>query len=153
MIFPAKVDLWFLALFYGLGVLMIVAAPWVRKKPRGTAGGLLLLAIGVLFVGVGWRASSVRYVLTHDGYLDATGWPLGGRITHVSAIARIEPSRDPRASHAASLDRLRIDYGRGGLIFIAVRDKRAFLEAVAALDPALVQTGTGLRRNAGGEPD
>ncbi len=146
MEFAAKVDLWFLLLFYGLGGLMVFAAPWVRRQPRGATGSALLLVIGVLFVAVGWRASAVRYVITEGGYLDATGWPMGGRITHASEIHRVEPSRDPRASHAASLDRLRIDHGRGGLIFIAVRDPSGFLDALAAQDPALERTASGIRR-------
>lgn len=151
MVFSAKVDLWFLALFYGLGVLMILAAPMIRHKPRGGASAALLFAIGVLFVGIGWCTSSVSYVITEDGHLDATGWPLDGRITHASAIHRVEESRDLRASHAASIDRLRIDYGRGGLILIAVRDKVAFLDALAAQDAGLIRTPTGIRRTRPGD--
>ncbi len=146
MEFAAKVDLWFLLLFYGLGGLMVLGAPALRHRPRGIAGSLVLIAVGWLFIGIAWRASSVRYAITEDGYLDATGWPFGGRITSVGAIHRVEPSRDPRASHAASLDRLRIDYDEGGLIFIAVRDKPGFLDALAAGDPALERTASGIRR-------
>lgn len=151
MVFPAKVDLWFLALFYGLGVLMILAAPMVRHKPRGGASAALLFVIGALFVGIGWCTSSVIYVITDDGHLDAKGWPLGGRITHASAIHRVEESHDLRASHAASIDRLRIDHGHGGLIFIAVRDKAAFLDALAEQDAGLIRTPTGIRRTGPGD--
>ena len=145
-IFPAKVDLWFLGLFYGFGVLMIGIVPFIWRQPRGRVAGSLLVFFGILFVGIAWRVSEVNYVITEDGYLDATGWPLDGRITSLSAITRIEPSNDARASHAASLDRLRIDHGRGGLIFIAVHDKADFLDTLAAKEPGLVRTETGLRR-------
>ena len=144
--FAAKVDLWFLLLFYGLGGLMVLGAPALRHRPRGIAGSLVLIAVGWLFIGVAWRASSVRYVITEDGYLEATGWPFDGRITALGAIHRVEPSRDPRASHAASLDRLRIDYGEGGLIFIAVRDETGFLDALARGDSNLERTARGIRR-------
>ncbi len=159
MIFEAKVDLWFLVLFYGLGIGMIVAAPLIRNRPRGLAAAGLLVVLGILFVGVGWRASVVEYVITDDGYLDATGWPLNGRIAHASEILAVEPSNDPSSSHAASLDRLRIDYeltsprrvGKRhatlGLIFIAVEEELEFLDALASKDPHLVRTATGIRRS------
>ena len=146
MIFPAKVDLWFLALFYGLGALMILCAPFIRKQARSGVTAIVLLVCGLLFLGVGWRASAVEYVLTQDGHLDATGWPFDGRITSLDAIRRIEPSNDPRASHAASLDRLRIDHGNGQTIFIAVHDKAAFLDAVAERSAVLRRTARGVER-------
>ncbi|NNL84679.1 MAG: hypothetical protein HKP27_03455 [Myxococcales bacterium] len=154
MEFPAKVDLWFLAVFYGGGAAMLLTAPLVWKKTRGTRlkrgalGASLQAVIGVLFVAVAWQASAVRYVLSADGYLDAHGgWPLSGRIASIASITRVEPSRDGRASHAASLDRLRIDYGRSRVVFIAVHDKPGFLDALAARDPDLLRTETGIRRN------
>ena len=101
----------------------------------------------MLFIGVGWRVSAVEHVITEDGYLDATGYPFEGRITHLRAITSIEPSNDRRASQAASLDRLRIAYGRGGVVFIAVHDQAAFLDALATKDPALIRTASGLRRD------
>ena len=149
MSFQAKVDLWFLALFYGFGIGMIVAAPfmWKARRQGSAVAAVLLVAIGILFVGIARQTSSVSFVITDDGYLDARGgWPFTGRIAHASAITRIEPSNDPRASHAASLDRLRVDHGNGGLIFIAVEDQEAFLDALAAKDPGLIRTETGIRR-------
>jgi hypothetical protein len=156
MSFAAKVDLWFLALFYGFGIAMLIGAPFRRRRRHGLWGGVLLTAIGLLFIGVGWRASAVTYLITADGFLDATGWPLDGRIAHVSEIQSVEPSHDARASHAASLDRLRIDYlrsgkvqgeaAKAGLIFIAVEEESAFLDALADKDANLIRTSTGLRR-------
>lgn len=145
--FAAKVDLWFLGLFYGFGVFMLVAGPLVRKRPQGRFAAALLPILGLLFLGVGWTVSQVRYEITETGYLDAHGWPYAGRITHVSEIEKIEASRDPRASHAASLDRLRIDFADRRLIFIAVVDKQGFLDAIAARDPGLVRTKAGVLRS------
>jgi len=149
MEFAAKVDLWFLALFYGSGVLMIGLAPFVRA--RGAWAAALLAACGVLFVFVGWSVDRMVIVVTPDGHLDARGWPWGGRITHVDRIRSIEPSNDPRASLAASLDRLRVEYGGpnprdGGLIFIAVHDEQGFLDTVAAASGRLERTRTGVAR-------
>jgi len=156
MSFAAKVDSWFLVLFYGFGIAMVIGAHLLRKRRHGPWQVVLLTAIGLLFIGVGWRASSVNYLITADGFLDATGWPLNGRIAHVSEIQSVEPSNDPRASHAASLDRLRIDYlgresedggaARTGLLFIAVEEEAAFLDALAEKDAELIRTSAGLRR-------
>lgn len=132
---------------------MLVAAPLVWRAKQGSRlkhgpfAASVQATVGLLFVAVAWQASSVRYVLSADGYLDAHGgWPLSGRITPIGSITRVEPSRDSRASHAASLDRLRIDYGRSRVVFIAVQDKPGFLEALVARDPALQHTETGLHR-------
>lgn len=144
MVFDAKVDWWFLALFYGLGAWMLIVAPWIRRRSRGAA--LLLAVCGLLFVAVAWSVDRVTFEITPGGHLDAHGWPWNGRITRLDAIRRIEPSHDPRASHAASLDRLRIDYGDDGLIFIAVIDRDGFLDAVAQASPVLERTGSGVRR-------
>ena len=146
MTFEAKVDLWFLAVFYGAGVAMLASALFFGRKLRRRIDAPILFVIGALFVGVGWRTSAVQYVLTTDGFLDSTGWPFDGRITPIRSIRSVEPSRDGRASHAASFDRLRIDYGRHGVIFIAVHDKARFLDALAAQDTGLERTATGVRR-------
>ncbi len=153
MVFPAKVDLWFSLVFYGAGLAMLFGAPFAWKRTtgsvlkRGPLGAILLGFLGVLFVAVPSHVSSVRYVLTGDGYLDAQGgWPFAGRITSIAAIRSVEPSRDPRSSHAASFDRLRIDYGPDGRIFIAVHDKPAFFDALVRRDPGLIRTETGVRR-------
>jgi Bacterial PH domain len=146
MSFAAKVDLWFLALFYGFGVFMLVGSPLIRKKRRGAAASGLLFVLGLLFIAIGWRATAVRYLITEDGYLDAAGWPLNGRIAHVSEIRSIASSHDPRASHAASLDRLRIDYGERGVIFVAVEDEAGFLEALSMKDANLTPSPSGLIR-------
>ena len=146
MTFEAKVDLWFLAVFYGAGIAMLACALLFRRKLRRRIDAPILFVIGALFVSVGWRTSAVQYVLTDDGFLDSTGWPFDGRITDIRGIRSVEPSRDGRPSHAASFDRLRIDYGRHGVIFIAVHERARFLDALAARDAGLERTRTGVRR-------
>ena len=146
MEFAAKVDTWFLALFGGLGLLMLLGAPLFHRKIGKAPAAVLLAVIGVLFIGVAWRASAVSFLLTPDGHLDVLGWPHAGRIAPVGEIHSVVFSNDPRASLAASLDRLRIDYGEHGLIFIAVEDEDGFLAALSAMDPGLVRTQDGLRR-------
>ncbi len=146
MEFPAKVDWWFQLLFYGLGILMLLGAPLLIRV-KGALGTIILAVVGVLFVAIGWQTNSVTYVITEDAHLVAKGgYPLNGYIADLRTVQRIEPSDDPRSSHAASLDRLRIDYGCGGLIFIAVHDKPAFLDAVVKAEPTLKRTATGVIR-------
>jgi len=147
LIFPAKVDLWFYALFYGGGALMLGLAHYLWKRTRGRLGAITVAACGLLFLMVAWRVGAMTLELTDDGFLDVRGWPFAGRITHVGKIQRVEPSRDPRSSLAASLDRLRIDYGQAGVVFIAVPNQAVFLDALSRHDSGLVRRGRGLRRD------
>ena len=146
MSFQSKVDLWFLAAFTVSGVGMLLGSLVAFRHPRGRLGGAALAAGGLIFLATIWRISAVQYAITEDGHLDSLGWPFDGRVTSLSQIHRIAESRDPRGSRAASLDRLRIDYGDGGLTFIAVEDEAAFLDAIASREPALQRTPTGLQR-------
>lgn len=153
--FPAKVDLWFSAVFYGGGLAMILTVPWILQKTggwalkRGRLGASIQAVVGILFIAVAWQASSVTYVLTDDGFLTARGgWPMSGRLMSIEEIWAVEPSRDSRGSHAASLDRLRIDYGEYRVVFIAVHDQPAFLDALVARHPGLSRTETGVKRAA-----
>lgn len=144
MEFAAKVDLWFLLLFYGSGLLMIGMALFLPMPQRFAR--ILLVPLGIVFMGVAYTADRMVIVITPDGYLDSRGWPYTGRITPIDQIRRVEPSNDPRSSLAASLDRLRVDYGHGGLIFIAVEDESGFLDALAKASDQLQRTPDGVQR-------
>ena len=59
-IFPAKVDLWFYALFYGGGALMLGLALYLWKRARGRLGAITVSACGLLFLMVAGRADDPR---------------------------------------------------------------------------------------------
>jgi hypothetical protein len=56
----------------------------------------------------------------------------------IADITSITPTSNPLSSPALSLDRLRIEYGRGHLLMISPRDKEQFVRdlVVTARDPA-----------------
>lgn len=137
--FAAKVDGWFLAIFFGSGVGMLLMGAVMRSK--GRLGRGILGVLGVLFVGIGFYVQSERYVLAASGELWAHNWLGAAFLGHVDQIRAITPSNDSRASRAASLDRLRIDWRNGNVVFIAVEDEDGFLDAVAEASPELERTG------------
>jgi hypothetical protein len=131
---------------------VLLGAPFIRKQRRGIAPAGLLILLGLLFLAIGWRASEVSYEITRDGFLDARGWPFGGRIAPLCEIRSVEPSHDPRASQAASLDRLRIDLDGHRTIFVAVEDESGFLDALAEGDAELIRVRDGIVRRTPGSP-
>jgi len=60
----------------------------------------------------------------------------------IADIVRITPTTNALSSPALSLDRLRIEYGRGSAIMISPRDKDQFLRDLEEF-----------RRNGHGSPD
>ncbi|MDH3202082.1 MAG: PH domain-containing protein [Myxococcales bacterium] len=142
MEFAAKVDTWFLLSFYG-GALFMFAGALLR---RGVPGFMkvLLLVLAILFVCVGVFVDNRAYIVAgtelHEKDL------FGSRpFRDLNRVTSVRPSNNPRASKAASLDRLRVEGDDGSVVFIAVEDKPAFLKALAE-NSRLVPDGDGLVR-------
>jgi hypothetical protein len=145
MDFPSKVDSWFLALFWGMALVMALAAPVIWTK-RSKGAGALLGVLAVLFIGIGFSALSLTYRVAPDGVVSVHGGLLnGGPLFRIDDVISIAPSRDPRSAPAGSLDRLMVTYSHG-VVLISPRDKAGFLDAIAAQRPALVRSELSLRR-------
>ena len=85
-------------------------------------------------IGVGlplWLLLGTRYILEPDQLLVRSG-PFRWRVP-IADIVRITPTTNPLSSPALSLDRLRIEYGRGSAIMISPRDKDRFLRDLEEL--------------------
>jgi len=128
--FNSKIDLWLLV------VLLLFAAvclfPALRMLGAGTgiamrAFAVLLLLIAALPV---WLIAATHYVLT-DTALEVRSGPFRWRV-RLDEITAITPTRSPLSSPALSLDRLRIDYGRGRSIMISPEPRQAFLHQLQA---------------------
>ena len=87
-----------------------------------------VLALGAVFPL--WVLVSTRYVLRSDR-LDVHSGPLHWRIA-LREIERALPSHAAWSSPALSLERIRIDYGRGRSIMISPRDRAMFLRELDA---------------------
>lgn len=132
MEFAAKVDTWFLLSFYGGALLMFAGALIRRRVP--TFMRVLLFVLAILFVGVGVFVDNRAYIVAGTELYEKDLF--GTRpFRDLKRVTSVRPSSNPRASKAASLDRLRIEGDDGRVVFIAVDDKPAFLRALAESSP------------------
>lgn len=84
-----------------------------------------MLAILALYIGIVWP---VEYEVGDGELLIRYGF-IRNRIP-LEQITRIQPSRNPLASPALSLDRLRLDRRGGGYVLISPADRGGFVRAI-----------------------
>ena len=140
--FASKVDGWLLAVILASVLVCLVATAPVLAAP-GTARWPTAF---VTLVGVGlplWVLGSTRYTLM-DAELRVRSGPFRWRVP-LREVREITPTRDPLSSPALSLDRLRIDYGRGKWIMISPRDKELFIRELNARREAAAELHQGHR--------
>jgi membrane protein YdbS with pleckstrin-like domain len=129
-IYRSKVDIW---LFVVLAFAALAALYSAAQTMAAGTTGSILVAVLVAVVGVGlplWLLFSTRYTLEAT-YLLAQSGPFKW-VVPLADIKSITPSNNPLSSPALSLDRLRIDYGKGRMLLISPRDKEQFLQDVEA---------------------
>jgi hypothetical protein len=137
LVYESRVDTWLAGVLI-LGVIAAVTAAvsliWFVVPPRPLAAAVIGLLGAALPL---WVMLSTRYALTDSTLLVSSG-PFRWRVP-VQEIRGITPTRSPLSSPALSLDRLRIEYGRGSWLMISPRDKDGFLRELAVRrgsDPA-----------------
>lgn len=129
-VYRSKVDIW---LFVMLAFAALAALYSAAQTMAAGSTGAIVVAILVAVVGVGlplWLLFSTRYTLEATRLLAQSGpfkW-----VVPLADIKSITPSNNPLSSPALSLDRLRIDYGKGRMLLISPRDKEQFLQAIEA---------------------
>lgn len=124
-IHASKVDAW-LVLVTALTVATSAIAAWVMIREGGVPAVVMVPVTLVLGAGLPlWVLLGTRYELTPGRLLIRCG-PFRWTVP-LSEIRAVEPTRNPLSSPALSLDRLRIDYGRGSSVMISPRDKARFL--------------------------
>lgn len=111
-------------------VATVSAAVWLMSsgKPGAWPVGLFIIATGGLLPI--WLVRTTVYVLSADR-LDVRSGPFRWKVP-LHEIRKISPSRNILSSPAFSLDRLRIDYGRGKFILISPAEREAFLRDLEA---------------------
>lgn len=127
-VYRSKVDWWLAALL----LFAMAQCAWisVRAVMHGSpyAWLLLLLAGGIVVAMPLWLFLTTTYTI--DGtVLYVRSGPVTWRVP-LASINTITPTQTLWASPAWSLDRLRIDYGRGHSIVISPRNKEQFLREI-----------------------
>lgn len=129
-VYRSKVDIW---LFVMLSFAALAALYSAAQTMAAGSTGAIAVAVLVAVVGVGlplWLLFSTRYTLEATQLLAQSGpfkW-----VVPLADIKSITPSNNPLSSPALSLDRLRIDYGKGRMLLISPRDKEQFLQDIEA---------------------
>lgn len=129
-VYSSRIDMWLLAvLASALAVSIYASAVVLAGSPA--AWWALLLTAGI---GIGlplWLLMGTRYTLEQQQLIVRSGpfkW-----IIPIAQITSITPTRNPSSSPSLSLDRLRIEYGRGNSIMISPRNKETFLGDIGVL--------------------
>ncbi|MBW7902463.1 MAG: PH domain-containing protein [Rhodocyclaceae bacterium] len=132
-VYKSKIDWWFAVT--GLGVMAASVLASINVIVTDSSPTWLwwtaLLTAGI---GVGlplWLLLGTDYALDAK-HLHIKSGPFRWQVA-IADITRITPSSSPLSSPALSLDRLRIDYGRGASIMISPRDKERFIREIEAL--------------------
>lgn len=139
MRFESKRDTW-LIVFTLLGPIVVffaIAAQWYvrRRDLHGPIAGAAIVIVAVL-IFVSWFFRSTYYVIDGDTLVLRSAF-LTWRIP-IRDITAVTPTRNPLSSPALSLDRLRIDYG-SGFILVSPERKEQFIEALRAVNPAIIR--------------
>lgn len=130
-IHASKVDSW-LVLVTALTVAASAAAAVVMIREGGVPALVMVPVTLVLGAGLPlWVLLGTRYELTPGRLLIRCG-PFRWTVP-LAEIRAVEPTRNPLSSPALSLDRLRIDHGRGSSVMISPRDKARFLAELERL--------------------
>ncbi len=128
MNFRSKIDTWLAATLLSSALASLVAAYLAASHTPGAGLGL---AIALLAIGGGlplWLLFSTSYKIKGAALHICSG-PFRWRIPK-SQVTRVTPSRSFVSSPALSLDRLRIEYGRGKVVMVSPRDSADFLKAL-----------------------
>lgn len=123
--FRSECDTWLIVLGFGAVAATVVGiTPLLMADVIGyikvVTGGLLILTVLL----VSWVYVGTYYVIAENELLVCSG-PFRWRIP-VAEIHRITPTRSPLSSPALSLNRLRIDYGKGKWILLSPERREEF---------------------------
>lgn len=128
VVYKSKVDGWLFLILAGAVVIPAYGGIQVVLTVPGTSPGPLILTIVLVIALPLWLLFGTSYTLQADKLLIRCG-PLKWEIL-LAEIKAITPVRSFLSSPALSMDRLRIDYGRGMSIMISPQNKKQFLKDI-----------------------
>ncbi|MGZ8797288.1 MAG: PH domain-containing protein [Thermoanaerobaculia bacterium] len=137
MRFDSRRDAWLVLLLRGLPIviLAVLAIGWDARH-RGMAGPIAGVLILIVFEAFFFESllRSTYYIIDGDTLIIRSSF-LKWRVP-IAKILSVTPTRSPVSSPALSLDRLAILYD-GKRILVSPQDKRRFIEALRAINPAI----------------
>jgi hypothetical protein len=124
-VYRSKIDAWVAILLVGLPIPMLYVS-W--KLIHTAVPGRWIIVFPILVLGAALPISllvATKYTITSDSLRIRSGlfkWEIP-----LHEISTVVATRSPLSSPALSLDRIRIDYGKGKSVMISPLNKAAFL--------------------------
>jgi hypothetical protein len=142
MVYRSKKDLWLFGLVWG-AVLAPLAVGLSNVLGGNAELGWVLLRVGVVTAAAVLLTTFPLNYEIASGELVARSSLMRWRVP-LNAIQEVSPSRNPASAPAWSLDRLRVEYVKGGsarALYVSPEDKAAFLSDLAEATPGLELRG------------
>jgi hypothetical protein len=144
MVYRSKKDLWLFGLVWGTVLAPLVVGLFDVFAPGGNVEvGWVLVRVGVV---VAAAVLFTTYPLNYEiaaGELVARSGLMRWRVS-LDSIQEVRPSRNPASAPTWSLDRLRVEYLKGGstrTLYVSPEDKSAFLRDLVDSTPGLELRG------------
>lgn len=126
-VYRSKIDSWILIiLIAAMGFCLYAGYDLSRSETQAWWPITFTLLAGVVLPL--WLIVDTRYIIETQRLLVRSG-PIRWKIP-LREITSMEPTRNILSSPALSLDRIRIEYGKGKSLMISPKDKQEFIEAV-----------------------
>jgi hypothetical protein len=142
MVYRSKKDLWLFGLVW-CAVLAPLAAGLFNVLGGNAEVGWHLIRVGfVVAAAVLFTTYPLDYEIAAGELVARSGF-MRWRVP-LSSIQEVSPSRNPASAPAWSLDRLRVEYLKGGsarTLYVSPEDKAAFLRDLADSTPGLELRG------------
>jgi Bacterial PH domain len=144
MVYRSKKDLWLFGLVWGAALAPLAVGLFQLLAPGGNVAlGWALVRAGVVAAAaVLFTTYPLEYEIA-SGVLTARCGLMRWRVP-LDSIEEVRPSRNPASAPTWSLDRLRVEYSKGGsprTLYVSPEDKAAFLRDLADSAPGLEVRG------------
>jgi hypothetical protein len=149
MVYRSKKDLWLFGLVWGAVLAPLAVGLFNVFAPVGNVEvGWVLVRVGVVIAAaVLFTTFPLNYEIA-AGELVARSGLMRWRVS-LDSIQEVSPSRNPASAPTWSLDRLRVEYLKGGstrTLYVSPEDKSAFLQDLVDSTPGLELRGDGAVR-------
>src|SRR5690606_11388766 len=133
--FNSKVDWWLAAIVISVPLISVgttISGLASGDMAAAAIGAGTVVGVVALYIVVVWPVAyevDARELVVRFGLMR-------NRVP-LDQIARIAPSRNPLASPALSLDRLRLDRRGGGIVLVSPADRAGFVRAITSRAPGV----------------